>query len=159
VRARLERAACWFAVHDRAHLALALAADAVHLSFRSLRPLELRPWVAQRLAIGLSTHAADAPASWQGADYLFHGALRRAAPKPGAPKDERLDALGSAGIARAVRAAPCPLFALGGVRPEDVGQALAAGAHGVAVLSGILGAADPHAATRGYLEALAAAAP
>ena len=61
------------------------------------------------------------------------------------------------GLASAVRrAGPRPLFALGGVRPEDVAPARAAGAFGVAALSGILGAADPGAATRGYLEALSA---
>jgi len=153
VRARLARSAgpCWFAVHDRAHLALDLAADAVHLSFRSLRAEELRPWTGERLAIGLSSHAADAPESWQGADYLVHGPLRSTPSKEG-----RLAPIGFAGLRAAVAAAPCPILALGGVRPEDVAPALQAGAWGVAVLSGILLAEDPRAATRAYLEALAA---
>lgn len=47
-----------------------------------------------------------------------------------------------------------PVIALGGVTRARVAGCLAAGAHGVAVLSGILHAADPAAATRRYLQAL-----
>jgi len=142
----------WFALHDRAHLAPALEADAVHLSFRSLAPAELRPWLGG-CALGLSTHAGDDPAAWSGTDYVFHGPLRpvagkRRAPAP-APAPVTVDALG-----RAAGAAGVPLLALGGVRPADVPALRAAGVHGVAALSGVLSAPDPAAATRAYLAAL-----
>ena len=57
-------------------------------------------------------------------------------------------------LARATTSAT-PVWALGGLRPEDVAEARAAGAAGVAALGGVLGAADPAAATTAYLEALA----
>ena len=139
----------WFAVHDRPHLARALGADAVHLSFRSLRAEELAPWLDRSVARGLSTHASDDPAAWRGVDYLFHGPLH-ATPR----KAHALEPLGLDGLERARSLAPCPVLALGGVRPEDVGPLRARGLHGVAVLSGILGAADPRRATAAYLEAL-----
>lgn len=139
----------WFAVHDRPHLARALGADAVHLSFRSLRAEELAPWLERSVLRGLSTHASDDPAAWRGADYLFHGPLH-ATPR----KARALEPLGLEGLERARRLAPCPVLALGGVRPEDVGPLRARGLHGVAVLSGILGAPDPRSATASYLEAL-----
>ena len=89
-------------------------------------------------------------ASWRGADYLFHGPVF-ATPS----KQELLEPIGLAGLARACARTDRPILALGGVRPAHVGELRAAGAHGVAVLSGILGASDPGRATAAYLEALA----
>jgi thiamine-phosphate pyrophosphorylase len=140
----------WFALHDRAHLVAALGAEALHLSFRSLAPREARRALAPEVALGLSTHAADARAGWRGVDYLFHGPLH-ATPS----KAARLAPIGFDGLAAAVAEAPAPLLALGGVRPEDVRRLRALGAHGVAVLSGILGAPDPARAAAAYLEELA----
>lgn len=134
----------WLAVHDRAHLAAACAADAVHVGFRSLRPAQLRPWLAEDVAIGLSTHAGDDPAGFEAADYLFHG------PVFATPKPVPLEPLGPQGLARAVAATELPVWGLGGITPARVDEVLAAGARGVAVLSGLLGSADPAAATRAY---------
>lgn len=149
VRLRAFQPALWLAVHDRAHLAAELGADALHLSFRSLRPAELRPWLDPELALGLSTHAHDDPGEWAGADYLFHGPLHATPSKTG-----RLEPVGFAGLKRALALARRPLLALGGVRPADVREVRRLGAHGVAVLSGVLGAADPARATAAYLESL-----
>lgn len=142
--------ALWLALHDRAHLAGELGVDAVHLSFRSLAPEELRSWLEPRLQLGLSTHAWDDPERWKGADYLFHGPLHETPSKHG-----RSPPLGFAGLGRARERATCPVLALGGVTPADVPRLGALGLHGVATLSGVLGAADPGAATRAFLEALA----
>jgi len=138
--------AFWFGVHDRAHLAGELGADALHLSFRSLRPAELRGWLAPEIALGLSTHAGDDARAWEGADYLFHGPLRAV---PG-----KADAVGLEGLAQARAAAPCAVLALGGVQPADGPALRALGLHGVAALSGLLGAPDPAQATRAYLAGL-----
>lgn len=139
----------WLGLHDRAHLARALAADALHLSFRSLRPGELRAWLGPEIALGLSTHATDDPRSWGDADYLFHGPLHATPSKAG-----RLAPLGFEGLARAARAASCPVLALGGVQPTDLARLRREGLHGAAVLAGVFGSSDPARATRAYLEAL-----
>ena len=54
------------------------------------------------------------------------------------------------------RAANLPIIAIGGITSENCEECLAAGASGVAVLSGILHAADPRAAARKYWERLIA---
>ena len=46
-----------------------------------------------------------------------------------------------------------PVLALGGIRPDNLAQAIAAGARAVAVLGGILEAEDPAAALERYLHA------
>jgi thiamine-phosphate pyrophosphorylase len=139
----------WFALHDRAHLVAAFGADALHLSFRSLGVADARACVGEDIALGLSTHAGDERAAWRGADYLFHGPLHATPSKAG-----HVAPVGFEGLARAAAEAEAPLLALGGVRPEDAARARACGAHGVAVLAGILTAAEPGAATAAYLAAL-----
>jgi thiamine-phosphate pyrophosphorylase len=52
------------------------------------------------------------------------------------------------------QAADVPVLALGGVTPSRVSECRTAGAHGVAVLSGIMEVETPAAATRAYLRAL-----
>ncbi len=64
------------------------------------------------------------------------------------------EAVGIQALREAARATALPVYSLGGIRPERVRACLAAGAHGVAVLSGIAGDPDPVAATGRYLEAL-----
>lgn len=58
-------------------------------------------------------------------------------------------------IQEIAEAAPgTPLIALGGITPERVGDCLAAGAHGVAVLSGLLESPNPVGSLHDYLSAL-----
>lgn len=139
----------WLALHDRPHLAERVGACGVHLGGRSLAPVEVRPWLPASIAIGLSSHADDGPERWRDADYLLH-APYAAVPGKGAP-------LGSAGLRAACSNAPCPVWALGGLTPEDVGAVYASGARGVATLRGLLGASDPAEAARRWLTALASA--
>lgn len=82
-----------------------------------------------------------------GANGLVFAPVLRPTWKPA--KARGLDAL-----RQTVAAASQPVFALGGITPARVGACIAAGAHGVAVLGGVLGAADPAAAAVDYLEAL-----
>ncbi len=140
----------WLGVHDRAHLAEACDADAVHLGWRSLAPRELRGWLPDDLALGLSTHAGDDRARWSGADYRLHAPLF-AVPGKGAP-------VAAQGLARAVAAAGPPVWALGGITPERVSAALAAGARGVGVQRGVFAAPDPGQALAAYLRATTSAA-
>jgi 8-oxo-dGTP diphosphatase len=98
---------------------------------------------------GVSCHS---PASLQRAAqlqarYAFLSPLFATATHPDA------EALGGERFAEWVAPAALPVIALGGLRPERVAAARQAGAQGIAVLSGILEAADPAQATRAYLTA------
>jgi thiamine-phosphate pyrophosphorylase len=80
------------------------------------------------------------------ADYWGIGPLRATGTKPDAGTP-----LGFDGASRLLaQAAGRPSVLIGGVRPDDVPVAMAAGFAGVAVASGILGRPDVEAAARGY---------
>jgi len=138
----------WLGLHDRPHLVGAVAAQGVHLGFRSVPPAVARELVGPDVAVGASTHLGDDPASWAGCDYRFFGPVRSTPTKA-----VRLEPTGFEELARAAAQGP-PVWALGGLRPEDVLGARHAGAAGVAALRGVLGADDPGAAAEAYLEAL-----
>jgi thiamine-phosphate pyrophosphorylase len=126
-----------------ARLAARLGYDGVHW------PEEAVP--AEAASDGLAVHTA---AAHSGADAVVFGAVFAPGSKPG--EGVGLEALRAA--ATAARAATVGVIAIGGVTPERVGDCLAAGADGVAVVSGILGAASPAEAVDAYLASLAAPA-
>lgn len=146
----LDRVGGWLAVHDRVHVARAAGADGAHLGFRSLAPGEARRALGDGRTLGLSTHLADAPAPAPEVDYVFFGPVRETPSKRGL-----VEPVGVETLAARVAASPVPVWALGGLGPEDAEPVLAAGARGIAALGGLLGAEDPAAATARYLEAIA----
>jgi thiamine-phosphate pyrophosphorylase len=85
----------------------------------------------------------------EGVTYLVVGPVFPTGSKPGHPGAGLETLARLAGIA-----APTPVFAIGGLTPERVGPVLVAGAHGVAVRSGILGAQDPARAAQELIRAL-----
>ncbi|MCZ2827317.1 thiamine phosphate synthase [Modestobacter sp. VKM Ac-2986] len=115
---------------------------AVHLSAADPLPRD-RPAL-----LGRSCHSAAelTRARAEGCDWAFLSPLAATASKPGYGP-----ALGAAGLAALVPLGP-PVFALGGVTPEDVAGCRAAGAHGVAVMGAVM--RDPSVVTR-YLAACA----
>jgi thiamine monophosphate synthase len=94
---------------------------------------------------GRSVHSAGAAAAAavEGADYAIAGPLFATTSHPGAP------ALGEVRFREiAAAAGSVPVLAIGGITPERVRTAVAAGAAGVAVRSDVLGARDPERAAR-----------
>lgn len=138
-------------VNDRPDIALA-AGVGVHLGPEDLPVPMARALLPAGTIIGTSVgtdpELAQALARG-GADYWGVGPWRQTATKADAG-----GALGAEGFARfASHSEGLPCLAIGGVRPEDVPAVLAAGGVGVAVVSGILGAADIEAAARKYASA------
>lgn len=141
-------------VNDRVDVAVAAGAAAVHLGRDDL-PVD----VARRLLGdggligGTANSFAEAQRAWAtDVDYLGVGPVYGTASKANPPPP-----LGLALLRRIAAACPKPVIAIGGIGPERIGAAIAAGAHGVAVLSAVASAADPESATRRCRDALNAA--
>lgn len=136
-------------VNERVDVALLAGADGVQLGESGLPVEGARRLLGGRL-IGRSVH--DRAGAWeagkQGADFLLAGHVFETGSKAGEP-GRGLTFVGE--IACLTR---LPVVAIGGITPERVAPVLRAGAWGVAVLSGILAAADAEAAARSYREAI-----
>lgn len=104
------------------------------------------PWPedAHGLVIGVSCHsAADVEAARRrGATYATLSPIHATASKPGYGP-----ALGPA----ALTGHALPVYALGGVGPDEVAACLRAGAAGVAVMGAVMDAADPERVVRRLL--------
>jgi thiamine-phosphate pyrophosphorylase len=133
-------------VASDAELATAVGASGVHLAAHD-PPVE-----TPTLTVGRSCHdAAEVrAAARQRTDHLTLSPVAASTSKPGYGP-----ALGREGLADLVAEAPgIPAYALGGVTAEDVHTWLDAGAHGVAVMGAVMGAADPGACVRKLLARL-----
>jgi thiamine-phosphate diphosphorylase len=136
-------------VNDRPDVAL-VSGTGVHLGAEDLPLAATRRLLPPSAVVGASAGTPEEAAEAAGADYWGVGPLRATGTKRDAG-----EALGLPGFQRIVAlAAGIPCIAVGGVRPEDVSQVLAAGGAGVAVVSGILAAEDVEAAARAYARAL-----
>lgn len=138
-------------INDRLDVALACAADGVHLGQEDLPADRARAIAGPGFVVGVSAGipAEARAAAAAGADYIGTGSVFATGSKPdaGAP-------IGPKGLAEVARASALPVVAIGGIDARNASQAIAAGASGVAVISAVMRAPDPGAATRGILAAL-----
>lgn len=136
-------------VNSRPDVAEALGAG-LHTGRHGPSPGAARERFPGGALVGASAHGRDEGEAVQGAaDYFFFSPVFPTTSKPGHP------GAGLEALRDFCHAVPdTPVFALGGITPQRVAACLDAGAHGVAVLSGILHADDPQHATRAYLQAL-----
>jgi thiamine-phosphate pyrophosphorylase len=148
--ARCRQAGVKLLVNDRADVALACGADGVHLPEAGLPPRAVRELLPAGAIVGRSLHAAAGLAASDGADFVLFGPVYDTPSKRAFAPPQ-----GTARLAEVCCAASLPVLAVGGVTPERVAELRAAGAAGVAVIGAVLGAADPGAAVRRLLDALA----
>ena len=125
-----------FTVHG--NLAAAAMADGLHLPEGGDARAARRRLGADRL-IGLSVHTPKqaAAADTAALDYLVAGPVYESASKPGYGP-----ALGPEGLAAFARATNFPVIAIGGIDAAHIPEVIAAGAAGVAVMGGVMQAAD-----------------
>ena len=141
-------------VNDRLDVAMALGADGVNLTRKSLPPKEARALVGSKMLLGISCHGlADVQEAVEGGvDFVVLGPIYATPSKtPYGPP------LTPAILPQARAICSVPILAIGGVKATHVPEVIHAGADGVAVISAVLAAPDPAAATRELLEAVAAA--
>lgn len=154
VREVTSDAGALFIVNDRLDVALAAGADGVHLGASDLPIEHARRITPPGFIIGASVGsvATAVSAAEEGADYV--------ALSPTFATGSKDDAGPGHGLAMlaAVRAAvPLPLVAIGGITAANVGDVIAAGADGVAVISAVVGEDDVTAAARDLRARIAAA--
>ena len=124
-------------VNDRADVALAAGADGVHLPARGISAAEARALGLKLVGVSAHSPADVARAAREGADLAVFAPVHDT---PGKVPQ------GEAALAAACRAAPIPVFALGGVDETNAARCIEAGAAGVACIRSVLGANDPAAA-------------
>ena len=132
-------------VNDRADVALAAGADGVHLPTRGLCVADARALLGSAALIGASCHSEDEIASSAGADFCVFGPVFETTGK---------SAQGLEALAAAVRAAPFPVLALGGIQSSNARACIDSGARGVACIRSVLSASDPGAAAVALLQAI-----
>ena len=119
-------------LHHFLTVALELGCPNLHLP---LPDLLAHPEIAKQVAVlGVSVHSAEeARAAYaHGATYLTAGHVFPTDCKPGLPPR------GLPFLRAVCEAVPIPVYALGGISPENAPDCLAAGAAGVAVMSGVM---------------------
>ena len=132
------------AVNDRADVALAAAADVLHLGQDDLPVRWARQVVGDDVIVGRSAHSADETATAaveDGVDYFCAGPCWPTPTKPGRPAPG-LDLVRTV----ADRAPERPWFAIGGIDEQRLDEVLDAGATRIVVVRAITGAEDPRAA-------------
>jgi thiamine-phosphate pyrophosphorylase len=140
-------------LHGATAIAQACGASGLHLPENG-DPMAARAALGTAALIGISVHAdaqvqAIDPTT---VDYAIAGPVFVTQSKPSYGS-----VLGPSGFRTRVASAKVPLIAIGGIAPENVADVISAGAAGIAVMGGVMRAADPGAQTRALLDALAVA--
>jgi thiamine-phosphate pyrophosphorylase len=152
VRPWLQQAGVPLIINDRLDLALAFGASGVHLGQHDMPVAEARNIAAAHgrpdlwLGVSVASHEQASRAIAQGASYVS------ASPVFGTPTKTDIDPpLGLEGLRRLRRAVPnVPLVAIGGIKPANAAEVLAAGADGLAFISPL--SVDPESTTRALAE-------
>ncbi len=147
----VHRAGGIFIVNDRADIARAVDAAGVHVGQDDLPVESARALVGPGKLIGFSTHGLEqvTEADRSTADYLAFGPIF-----PTASKENPDAVVGLEGLGEARKATRKPLVAIGGITLENARAAIEAGADSVAVIRGLVGAADITRRAEAFLEQL-----
>jgi thiamine-phosphate pyrophosphorylase len=140
-------------VNERVDVAHAAGASGVQLGEDALPTANARDIMGPDSIIGRSVHsvAGADEAVAQGADFLIVGTMYSTRSHPGAtPAGPEL-------MRQISRLCDLPLLGIGGINESNLGEVLAAGASGVAVITRILDASDPEAAARKLKQAMSQA--
>lgn len=138
-------------VNDRIDVALGVDADGVHLGGTSLPVRAARELLGEEKPIGVSTHSVQEAkeAEQAGADFILFGPVYFTPSKAvyGRPQ-------GLGPLKEVVEKISLPVYAIGGIKRENIAEVKATGIRGVALISAVLSAADPRGAAQEILKAL-----
>ena len=136
-------------INDRIDIALAMDADGVHLSTASIPIESARALLGRQQLLGASTHSLEEAqeAERSGADFVVFGPVYFTPSKAsyGSPQ-------GLAALKKVVEKLSLPIYAIGGIKPENIADTRRTGVRGVALISAVMSAADPENATKEILK-------
>jgi thiamine-phosphate pyrophosphorylase len=131
-------------VNDRIDVAQAVAADGVQLGTAALPIDTARQLLGPCKMIGASTHSLKEAqtAEGLGADFVVFGPVYSTPSKAafGPPQ-------GLAALKKIVENTRLPVYAIGGINPENLREVMRVGTRGISLISAVLGAVDPKAAS------------
>jgi len=148
LRALTRKAGVLLTIDDRVDVALAVAADGVHLGEKDLPWTAARKLIGPGMILGASARTADGVrlAQQGGADYLGLGAMF-----PTGSKDHAIH-VGAERLRQLRPSIRIPILAIGGITAGNVETVIRAGADGVAVIGAVAGADDIAAAAESILK-------
>ncbi len=122
-------------INDRVDVALAVAADGVHLGQEDMPIKKARRLLGKKKIIGMTVHTVREAKEAQrlGADYLGVSPVFATATKPDAGEPAGLNL-----IRKIKKAVFLPLVAIGGITLENASQVIAAGANAVCAISAVV---------------------
>ena len=134
-----------FLVNDRLDVALAVAADGVHVGQQDMPVALARSLLGPEKLIGVSVQdeRAMTEAAREGADYLSLSPVFTTPTKP-----DHEAPLGLEGVRALAGRSRLPVVAIGGIDRTNAAEVIRAGAQGVCIISAVLGAHDPEQAAR-----------
>jgi len=137
-------------LHGEVALANAAGLDGVHLASGG-DPAAARAVIGPGRLLGVSIHTAAEAAAIDPAfvDYALAGPAFETVSKPGYGPE-----IGRKGLLEIANAARVPVLAIGGVNPPRVAELVAVGAAGIAVMGGVMRAADPAQEVDGLIATL-----
>jgi thiamine-phosphate pyrophosphorylase len=138
-------------INDRVDVALAVDAAGVQLNRASLPVETARALLGEKKLIGVSTHSLQEAeqAKQDGADFILFGPVYFTASKAayGLPQ-------GLAALKTIVDNISLPVYAIGGIKPENIESTKNTGVRGVALISAIVSAESPKEAAAKMLRQL-----
>ena len=138
-------------INDRIDVALAVDAAGVQLGKTSLPIETARALLGAEKSIGYSAHTREeaAVAAQDGADFLLFGPVYFTPSKApyGAPQ-------GLTVLREIVDNVAVPVYAIGGIKTENLAATIDSGVRGVALISAVMSAADPVRAAQSILRML-----
>jgi thiamine-phosphate pyrophosphorylase len=126
-------------LHGEVSLAKLAGADGVHLPSGG-DAAAARALLGPGKLVGVSIHTVSEAAAIDptAADYALAGPAFETPSKPGYGPE-----IGRKGLAEIARSARVPVLAIGGINAARIGEVIAAGCAGVAVMGGVMRAAEP----------------
>ncbi len=131
-------------INDRVDVALAVDADGVHIGQSDMKYEDARRLLGPDKIIGLSVESFEDIEAANALDVDYVGI----SPVYGTPtKTDTAEPFGLEGLRKAVAMSEHPTVAIGGMNAKTIGEVVAAGADGVAVVSAICSAENVREAT------------